>query len=707
MNLRVVQISYLFGVSMMLASVLYFFASNWQGLERLSKVGLSTVIILLFYGLSYLLAKAINNQTFLSRWMFVAAGISFGLSVALIGQLYNSHADSYLLFLIWLIPMIFLSFYTQYQPFHILSYILAHLCIYFYLFPSSYFIDWSENQLFIVLLGVIVINSLLFFMINKRVFLSKILYFASFSLIQMIMIFLSVSHDFPTYGRFMNIFYILLIAIGFYYFIKKKEDRVLITLLSISASIYLISKAFEYMGLYFGELFFFILIAIAFSLIFGSIVLLKFLNNSKTNMAFKNIVISTVTFVASTLLIISIFGLVSLITQDLSLIFLYFLALIVLIIPSLFFKWPITIKYTLLSTGYIIALISSVFHDDFYLKIILFFILLGGLFKLQSNGINVFQYLLLNVVSYFLLTEWITESHYVVLVLLMMNLLSYWEFKKMLSPLRFTAYIMTLSYFITLTVIPDLTTFFFFVYNAGFFILTTALCFWLKTKRVMFEWYVSTCFWFIFIAYKYYDLAWELVHKSVLFFILGLLFLIVAIYFEKKYRVGHNGTNFLFAKWKGIVLIILLQIGFIGYQVYGNETLLREGELVKLELAPVDPRSLLQGDYVMLNYKISTLAKIVNEEYRKQKIQVVLRENNEGIHEYGGYYRLKGEWNQQYKSAPGDIIINGVLNGSGSIIYGIESYFVPEGTGIDVQNNIKYADIKVGSNGNAILMSVE
>ncbi|MBM7583868.1 putative membrane-anchored protein/putative membrane protein [Bacillus pakistanensis] len=704
MNVRVVQLSYLFGVSMLLASVLYFFASNWQGLERLTKVGLSAVIILFFYGLSYILAKAIKNQSFLSHWMFIAAGISFGLSVALIGQLYNSHADSYLLFLIWLIPMIILSFYTHYQPFYILSYILAHLCIYFYLFPSSYFIDWSENQLLLVLIGVIVINSFLFLMINKRVFSSKILYFVSFSLIQMIMIYICISHHFPTYGGYINVFYILSIALGFYYYIKKSEDKIFITLLSIAAAFYLITKAFEYMGLYFGELFFLILIAIALFLICGSIILLKFLNTSKSNVVFKTIVISSVTFVASVFFIISIFGLVSLMTQDFSMILLFFLALIVFIIPSSIFKWPETIRYTLLTTGYSIAFISSVFHEDIYLKIILFMILLGSLFIVQSKGLNVIQYLLLNAISYFLLTEWFTEGHYVVLVLLIINLLSYLIVK---TPLRYTAYIIMLGYFITLTVLPELSTFFYFVYNTSFFMLITAVCFWLKTKRVMFEWYVSISFWFLFIAYKYYDLAWKLIHKSVLFFVLGLLFLICAIYFEKKYRVGYKGTNFLFAKWKGILLVILLQVGLIGYQVYGNETLLREGKLVKLELSPVDPRSLLQGDYVSLSYEISNLSEIVKQDLKKHKIQVVLRENNEGIHDYGGYFKLNGEWNQRYYSEPGDIVINGVLNGSGSIIYGIESYFVQEGTGIDVQNNINYANIKVGRNGNAILIGVE
>jgi uncharacterized membrane-anchored protein len=40
------------------------------------------------------------------------------------------------------------------------------------------------------------------------------------------------------------------------------------------------------------------------------------------------------------------------------------------------------------------------------------------------------------------------------------------------------------------------------------------------------------------------------------------------------------------------------------YLVKEKEALLAEGAVVRLELAPVDPRSLLQGDYMNLRYKV-------------------------------------------------------------------------------------------------------
>ncbi len=57
---------------------------------------------------------------------------------------------------------------------------------------------------------------------------------------------------------------------------------------------------------------------------------------------------------------------------------------------------------------------------------------------------------------------------------------------------------------------------------------------------------------------------------------------------------------------KHLFLIIgLLILALVNYDIYSKEQLLREGRTLLLELAPVDPRSLMQGDYMALNYKIS------------------------------------------------------------------------------------------------------
>lgn len=50
---------------------------------------------------------------------------------------------------------------------------------------------------------------------------------------------------------------------------------------------------------------------------------------------------------------------------------------------------------------------------------------------------------------------------------------------------------------------------------------------------------------------------------------------------------------------------LALALALPGYAVMQKERLLASGETVLLELAPVDPRSLIQGDYMRLNYALT------------------------------------------------------------------------------------------------------
>nr|WP_286675955.1 GDYXXLXY domain-containing protein [Rossellomorea vietnamensis] len=208
------------------------------------------------------------------------------------------------------------------------------------------------------------------------------------------------------------------------------------------------------------------------------------------------------------------------------------------------------------------------------------------------------------------------------------------------------------------------------------------------------------------IVQLYYDLAWKLVHKSVLFAVLGIGFLLVAGYLDRRSGFEQKSHSILTGKRLGILFIICLQGGWIGYQVYSNETLLQNGETVILELQPVDPRSLLQGDYVELNYSISQLEDTSIDD--NGPVTIVLRKNPQGIHEYSGVYKFNGKWNASYESKPGDVLLNGKVtsswDNSARVTYGIEHFFIPEGTGLDVEGKVKTAMVKVSDKGDGILV---
>lgn len=49
----------------------------------------------------------------------------------------------------------------------------------------------------------------------------------------------------------------------------------------------------------------------------------------------------------------------------------------------------------------------------------------------------------------------------------------------------------------------------------------------------------------------------------------------------------------------------LLVLAAVNLSIAGKESVIRDGETVFLELAPVDPRSLMQGDYMALRFRLA------------------------------------------------------------------------------------------------------
>ncbi len=54
---------------------------------------------------------------------------------------------------------------------------------------------------------------------------------------------------------------------------------------------------------------------------------------------------------------------------------------------------------------------------------------------------------------------------------------------------------------------------------------------------------------------------------------------------------------------------LLLVLGFFLVKIVQNEKVLSKGEIVLLELRPVDPRSLMQGDYMSLQFRLADSVK--------------------------------------------------------------------------------------------------
>ncbi|KSU60377.1 hypothetical protein AS034_16170 [[Bacillus] enclensis] len=373
---KVISLTYLFGVVFLLASALYFFASNWQVFSRQEKVALAGSLIVLFYGAAFLLDRVLKGAHFLSNWLMVSGVISFGLSVALLGQLYNSHADSYLLFLVWSIPALLFSLYTRYSGFYALTHILIHLTIYFYLFPSSPFEHWTPAHTWFAF-GVGIMNTILFLIIKKSWISSKPLLYLSLVSANFLFMTTAFSEGYPV---FFSLFYILILWVGVYRYIHKETSIFII--LSMFGTGFIIGKMFELMARYVSSLFFVGLLFAAILLLAGSVFLVNYLRKHPSSRHWtKTIFVASVTTIASVFIVASVFGLLSLLMVDVSMVGLFLFATVLLVIPSALTSWPAPVKYSLTMTGIVIGMLASTFDDFSYAM----FFVLAFVFYLEKQ----------------------------------------------------------------------------------------------------------------------------------------------------------------------------------------------------------------------------------------------------------------------------------------------------------------------------------
>ena len=168
-----------------------------------------------------------------------------------------------------------------------------------------------------------------------------------------------------------------------------------------------------------------------------------------------------------------------------------------------------------------------------------------------------------------------------------------------------------------------------------------------------------------------------------------------------------------------LLLILLLQLAVLAFMVLNSYTVILWGEKIVLQVIPVDPHSLFQGEYVSLNYSINQLDltkiendldpdKITHQERiylalepqngtwtpvmvtkTKDKVKDKLYIQGRALYVSPSPTGEKIEWDQEYRP----LLTH--LNAT----WGIEQYFVPEGKGKEIEDQVLtgniYAEISV------------
>jgi uncharacterized membrane-anchored protein/uncharacterized membrane protein len=701
MNLRLVKAGYFMGIGLVMASVIYFFAANWQGFDRLEKIVVSIGVMCLLYGISILLAYVMNRHDFLSQWLFVAGAIGFGVSVALIGQIYNSHADSFWLFFIWFIPSAVFALITRYEPFRVLSAVLLQLTFWFYYFPSSYQTERDQWVSFLFLLVFAAVNGAVFFL-HRSSFVSYLLYVAMQG-----WLFLIVGSGL-TEGSFTwwPYVYSLLLLVFLYYFFAIVKHRSYVLITSLFAGGFLIVQYFRFVARHFQEGVLLAGLLLAAGIVYGSLFLLKRLRNwameENAGTTFLAVFQAIVTAVASIIAISSIMGLFSLWTHHFSSNLLFALSVGAFVLPGMLMQsWNDVVRCTLLAIGYGVGVIASM-DISIWIVTTYFLVLLVGYFKSEKTGIKLLTHVALSAFGMLIVEEWSDKLRLALLFVVLLNAFLY-----MASHQR--KHTQRLSLFIGMGSLLLLTSMDFFALDLWVVLANLLLIFitagWIAFQSKQQEPIGLGIAWFylwLFLVLKYYEFAWSLLDKAISLLIFGILVLAGTIFLEKKkHLLPNEQVSWVRSKWIPLLMIIALQIVFIGYTVFDKERLLRNGEVVKLELMPMDPRSLLQGDYVRLRYEISQIQGMSGN----GKVQLILQKDEAGVYRFARVYVMNGKKDLSYIRKKSEVIINGKWQGD-TILYGIESFFVPEKTGIELQQRARYAYVRVSQTGDALLESV-
>ena len=146
------------------------------------------------------------------------------------------------------------------------------------------------------------------------------------------------------------------------------------------------------------------------------------------------------------------------------------------------------------------------------------------------------------------------------------------------------------------------------------------------------------------------------------------------------------------AFWATVAGQIVLLLAFIAVK----ENTLRTGTSVLLQTVPVDPLSLLQGEYVVLDYEIADISDKIPNSRRGDTIYIQLLEDAGGV--------WRGIAYTPNKPGADRVFIKGTVTRRGRLEFGIDTYFIPEGTGriIERARDVKVR-VAINSGGTAVI----
>jgi uncharacterized membrane-anchored protein len=148
---------------------------------------------------------------------------------------------------------------------------------------------------------------------------------------------------------------------------------------------------------------------------------------------------------------------------------------------------------------------------------------------------------------------------------------------------------------------------------------------------------------------------------------------------------------------KIMIALAVLVLAALNYGIYEKEQIKKNGETLLLELAPVDPRSLMQGDYMRLRYAIGRKVPVKELASHQKRGYMVIRQDENNVAQFARFHKgedlTEGEkllhFHKKYRSV--------------RIVP--DSFFFQEGHAKYYQN-AKYGVFKFDDSGNRLLVGL-
>lgn len=158
---------------------------------------------------------------------------------------------------------------------------------------------------------------------------------------------------------------------------------------------------------------------------------------------------------------------------------------------------------------------------------------------------------------------------------------------------------------------------------------------------------------------------------------------------------------------KLVILGLILVLGFVNWSILSKEQHLSGGDIVIIKLAPVDPRSLMQGDYMTLRFNLA------NQIYNRLPKSETYRGWRRNVDANDGYVKVKLDNNKlaSFDSLYESIDKNAVNNESqflrfrvrgGRVVFATDAFFFQEGHAKYYETS-EYGQFRVDEKGELLL----